>query len=310
MNALEARLLILSNDLELKNFLRSLLEGESYKLDEAESEEGLIHDIATKKAELILIDFDEINAIELCKQIRSDFTLRYIPTILLVEKEHTIEKIKGIYAGADDYIEKPIQGGDLLTRIKANLWRAKRDLDANPLTKLPGNVSILRELERRIKNTEKFCVAYADLNKFKEYNDYYGFEWGDKIIQHTAYLIARVLMESEEKDCFLGHIGGDDFLFITGLDYIETLCKKIIQDFDHTITIFYKEEDLQRGFIIVKNRTGKICSIPIMSIAIGVASSTVSQFCHVGEAIQIVSELKTFAKTYQKSAYVLDRRKE
>ena len=107
---------------------------------------------------------------------------------------------------------------------------------------------------------------------------------------------------------FLGHIGGDDFLFTTGPDYIEDICKTIIEKFDKTISIFYKTEDLHRGFIIVKNRTGKICSIPIMSIAIGVASSKNCQFTHVGKAIQVVSELKNFAKMDPKSAYVLDQR--
>ena len=307
-NIPEAHLLFLSYDPELKEFLRGLLKGEGYELDEAESEKSFFQTVKDRNKDLLLIDFEPIQTLDICKKIRSNFTLRHIPIILLVEHDHTIEKIKGIYAGADDYVGKPIQAGDLLTRIKSNLWRAKRDLDANPLTKLPGNVSILRDMEKRIKKNENFCIAYADLNKFKEYNDYYGFDWGDKIIKHTAEILAQTLMGLDSANNFLGHIGGDDFLFTTGPDYIEDICKTIIEKFDKTISIFYKTEDLHRGFIIVKNRTGKICSIPIMSIAIGVASSKNCQFTHVGKAIQVVSELKNFAKMDPKSAYVLDQR--
>ena len=245
--------LIFTPDSELKEYIQKLLRGEGYEIEEANQLEVLQEKLSQEKIELLLIDSIGSSTIDICKKVRSDFTLRHIPIIVIVEKENTIEKIKAIYAGADDYVEKPINAGELLTRIKANLWRANRDLDANPLTKLPGNVSIFRELEKRLRDKEFFCVGYADLDKFKEYNDYYGFEWGDRVIKHTAKILANALKEVGLPNDFLGHIGGDDFIFITGWETINNVCENIIENFDKTIPSFYKEEDIKKGYIVVKN---------------------------------------------------------
>lgn len=308
-NTSEAGIFISTLDAELKDFLKTLLEGEGYKFNSSDNPEGLLQELTDKKSDVLILDFKYPNALDICKKIRANFTLRHTPIILLVEKEDTIDKIKGIYAGADDYAEKPLAAGELLTRIKANIWRANRDLDANPLTKLPGNVSILKEIEKRIKSNEKFCLAYVDLNKFKEYNDHYGFEWGDNVIKHTAALVSNTLITLGSSKDFLGHIGGDDFIFITVWESIQNICEEIIEKFDKTISSFYKKEDISKRGIFVKNRMGKICHVPIMSISIGVTANEFRPLRHVGEVIQLVTELKTYAKTFSKSIYVIDRRK-
>lgn len=305
----ECRILILTQDNNLKNYLQTLFQGEGYQLEECKEEGKVTEILRSKKSNLLIIDFEYANAIEICKKVRANFTLRYIPVIVLINKEQTIEKIKCMYAGADDYIEKPIQGAEILTRIKANLWRANRDLDANPLTKLPGNVTILKELEKKIKDKEIFSVAYVDLDKFKEYNDYYGFEWGDKVIKHTAKILTDTLQELGAPNDFLGHIGGDDFIFITSWECIDEICKRILEDFDSTILSFYTHDDLKKGYIIVKNRAGKVNAIPMLTISIGVATNKKRLFTHVAEIIQTATELKNYAKSFQKSIYTTDRRK-
>lgn len=306
--SVEFKALICSKDEQTKSFLKSLVEGEGWTLQETTDDKVVIETLIKSKFDLLLIDFETSSAIDLCKQIRANFSLRYLPVMVLIEKARTIEKIKTIYAGADDYIEKPIESGEILTRMKVNLWRASRDLDANPLTRLPGNVTILKEIKNRLSNSEEFCVAYADINKFKEYNDYYGFEWGDKVIQHTAGIITSALRERGTRSDFLGHIGGDDFIFVTNWESIKDVCETIIETFDRTIPSFYKDEDLKRGYIIVKNREGKITASSVLSLSIGVATNKTRPLKHVGEVVQVATELKSYAKTFAKSIYTIDRR--
>lgn len=307
----EINILILTLDEELKSYLSTLLSGEGHQvfLTNDINTENFFKELTEKKINLLILDFDNINVLEICKKVRSNFTIRHIPILVLTNQDETMPKIKSIYAGADDYANKPINAAELLTRIKANIWRANRDLDANPLTKLPGNVTILKEIEKKIKNNDRFCISYADLGKFKEYNDYYGFELGDKVIQHTAALISKVLLELGKSDDFLGHIGGDDFIYITDHESAKMISEKIIELFDKTIVSFYKQEDLAKGFIVVKNRMGQITAVPVMTIAIGIVTNKTRSFHHVGEIVQIATELKTYAKTFPKSIYILDRRK-
>jgi len=227
-----------------------------------------------------------------------------------MEGKDPMAKIKGIYAGADDYVEKPFDPAEFLARVKASFVRMTRDLDANPLTKLPGNISLMKELEMRIKSNQLFAVCYLDLNKFKEFNDAYGFEAGDKIISFTAETIIRALKEHGSPTDFLGHIGGDDFIFISSIDNWETICNKIIQEFDKGKMQFYNDEDRSRGFVIARDRQGAVTQVPLIGISIAVITNELRTFSHVAQLSSIAAELKHYAKSLGGSVYVKDRRKD
>ena len=154
---------------------------------------------------------------------------------MLTGKGDLADKVGGIDSGADDYIVKPFEPQELIARIRMIIRRAQRDLEANPLTRLPGNVSILNELQRKIDQNSIFAICYIDLDKFKSYNDKYGFEHGDEVIKETARILIRTKRELGNPDDFIGHIGGDDFVAITTPDKVDALCQKIIDDFDIAI---------------------------------------------------------------------------
>lgn len=307
----EGSILILVEDSPTQEFLSDLLRGEGYDATVTRSQPEALEALSQKSFNLVILDFESqhIKGIEFCKSIRRNFRLRHISLILLMDTKDPLDKIKGIYAGADDYVNKPIEAAELLARVKSSLVRITRDLDANPLTKLPGNVSLLKELEERTKAQLPMAVGYVDLSKFKEFNDRYGFEKGDEVIGHLAVIISKALESLGNSTDFLGHIGGDDFLLITTPDCIEDVCKKIAEDFDKSIVSFYGQEDRDRGYIITKNRIGNLSKIPIMSLSIGVATNEYQKFSHIGEIIQIATDLKNYAKTLGKSIYVKDRRR-
>ena len=305
-------ILLLVEEAQINEFLSALLKGEGYNVTSAPGHARALEILGQEAFNLIILDFDNQNtrAIDFCKNIRGNFRLRHINIILLLSTKDPLTKIKGIYAGADDYIEKPVEAGEILTRVKASLVRMTRDLDANPLTKFPGNVSLLRELEERVKAKTPLAAGYVDLCKFKEFNDRYGFEKGDQVISHIALIISNSLGLLGNSTDFLGHIGGDDFIFITTPDCAEAICKKIIGDFDQAILSFYDREDRLNGYITTKNRSGDLCRIPIMSVSIGLITSEIRKFSHIGEIVQSLAELKQYAKTLGKSIYVKDRRKD
>ncbi|MDD5730774.1 MAG: response regulator [Candidatus Omnitrophica bacterium] len=306
----ESNLLIVIEDAQTRTLLFELLSGEGYKTKACANQEEAKTILNQESFNLLICDFESphINGIEICKSIRSNFRLRHINVILLMNSKDPLNKIKGIYAGADDYIEMPFEPGELLVRVKSSLVRITRDLEANPLTKLPGNVSLLKELEERIRAQLPLAVGYLDLNKFKEFNDRYGFEKGDKIISHTAAIVISALQQYGNSTDFLGHIGGDDFIFITTPSHVEEICKKILSDFDNTVLEYYDADDRKKGYIIAKNRKGELCKIALLSVSIGVSTNERQKFSHIAEITQISTELKHYAKTLGGSVYVIDRR--
>ncbi|MCC3375867.1 GGDEF domain-containing protein [Cohnella sp. REN36] len=85
---------------------------------------------------------------------------------------------------------------------------------ANPLTGLPGNEPIRRELMRRVAEGRPFAVLYADLDHFKWFNDRFGFHRGDDVIRYAGETIASYVREAAPDGSFVGHIGGDDFIVV------------------------------------------------------------------------------------------------
>lgn len=305
------RILVVDDDPDIRDILKLTLYEENYEVLEAKDGEEALKAITTKLPDLVLLDYKipKIDGREVCLQIKKDLLLRHLPIIMLTAKGDINDKVGGIDAGADDYVVKPFEPKELLARIRMILRRTKRDLEANPLTRLPGNVSILNDLSRRLENKSLFAVCYLDLDKFKTYNDKYGFEHGDEVIRETARILIRTIQQFGNPDDFIGHIGGDDFVIITTPNIVDNVCKKIIADFDSTAPSFYNEVDRKMGYIIGKDRLGKEQKIPLLSISIGVVTNEFRRVEHVAQIGEIGAELKAYAKSLERSNYIKDKRK-
>ncbi|MBA4356444.1 MAG: diguanylate cyclase response regulator, partial [Desulfovibrio sp.] len=107
---------------------------------------------------------------------------------------------------------------------------------------------------------------------------------------------------------FVGHVGGDDFVFIVPASLAEEACKRVLEAFDGIVPNFYDEADRDRGAIISTDRQGEVRTFPLMALSIAVVFNTRGRLKHYGEASAIAMGLKKKAKENVKSCYVLDRR--
>lgn len=306
------KLLVADDDADIRDVLKLALAEENYEIIEAKDGEEALNIINAKPLDLVLLDYrmPKIDGRQVCRLVKKDLLLRHLPIIMVTGSGDTNDKVGGIDAGADDYIVKPFEPKELLARIRMVLRRTERDLEANPLTRLPGNVSIFNELSRRLMSKTLFAVCYIDLDKFKSYNDKYGFEHGDQVIKETARILIRADQESGNMDDFVGHIGGDDFVLVTTPDKAENICKKIINDFEKATPSFYNETDRKNGYIIGKDRAGKEQKIPLLSVSIGIVTNEFRKIEHVVQVSEIGAELKEMAKHLERSNYIKDQRKE
>lgn len=272
--------------------------------------EQLLELIKMSTVDLILISADKKfkEIISLLKQIKSNLGLKFLPVVLY--HPHPSEKLilEGLKSGADEFLAGSWQSKLFGAQIGALVLRSQRDLGVNPSTKLPGTNVIEIEIQRRLKKKERFAICYADLDNFKAYNDYYGYFYGDKLITLTSQILKDVINDLSP-DNFIGHIGGDDFIFLIPLKKIDVVCQNIIKVFDQTIPSCYQKKDLVKGYIETKNRRGKMERFPLMTITISVLKNENGKFVHAGELSHMIADLKKYAKTLKGSKYVVERRR-
>jgi EAL domain-containing protein (putative c-di-GMP-specific phosphodiesterase class I)/GGDEF domain-containing protein len=176
---------------------------------------------------------------------------------------------------------------DAYTRIEIDAA-----IHINPLTKLPGNVIIEKEIFNRISSDSPYCIIYIDLDNFKAYNDAYGFENGDLMLK----LVADVIKESTLKNEFVGHIGGDDFIVICDYQEAGFLCQSILDKFASQVGSLYRDDDLSNGFIISVNRHGVIESFPIASLSIAGISNKINSYKSLDKFSNEIALLKKKCK--------------
>lgn len=244
----------------------------------------------------------------LARELKADPLLGRLPIVVLV-RDVRVSDIEWDALAVDDYVTVPYRPDEIVRRLSLSLSRAARSLDANPLTGLPGNTSILCETTRRIEGGKPFALAYLDIDHFKSFNDRYGFGRGDEVLGVACRLLTTAVQEGGGSEGFVGHVGGDDFVFMSAPQSVDGICETIIRRFDLVIPDFYDDEDRARGCIDSVDRRGNRERFPIMTLSIAVVSNETRPITHPGEISERVSQLKKKAKALQGSVYVKDRRK-
>ncbi len=146
-------------------------------------------------------------------------------------------------------------------------------LDANPLTHLPGNLAIDREIEARFARGEKFAHLYIDLDHFKAFGDRYGYMAGSEVIAQVGDLAAQAAKTHGNGNELVGHIGGDDYVVLTSPERAEPIARGLIDKFDRIVPTLYSKEDLALGYYIGKDRFGTERKFPLLTMSIAIIQS-------------------------------------
>ena len=252
-------------------------------------------------------DVDGQEVVELLRAVKDDPFTAIVPVVVLVPEGGGPLSIDCLTAGADEVISGGFSDEEKHLRLEQVLRRADRDVSVHPTTRLPGTNHIARDMQRRLDEGQKFAVCYADLDHFKEFNDRYGYAFGDGVIRMLSRIL-RDMVRGLAPGGFVGHIGGDDFIFNVRIQHLEGTCDEIIKVFDTLVPYQYTEEDRKAGYFLGKDRRGQIHRIPLMTLSIGVVTNQFARFEHTGQISELAAEMKTYAKSLPGSLYVVDRR--
>jgi diguanylate cyclase (GGDEF)-like protein len=303
-----ARVLVVEDDEATREALRALLGDAGYVCDEAADGEGAVAAMNGAQFDLVLLDLGlpGISGTDVHRQLRRDPRTRFMPIVFLTAHSDRQVKLAELEAGAEDFITKPYDADELLARVGAAVRRWSGMRAVNPLSGLPGNPTITEEIESRLARAEDFALLYVDIDRFKEFNDHYGFTRGDSVITMLAEVLTHAGAADER---FVGHIGGDDFVLLAHADDAEALAEQVTRRFDEAIRALYDPEDRARGWIDARDRGGRMRRIAIATVSIGIVNVPPGRFTGAIAAARAAAEVKEVAKRRPGSAWAVDRRR-
>jgi len=245
---------------------------------------------------------------QLCRILKSDPYTGIIPIAVLAGRHGPDVTGSWFAAGADELITPLFDPAEQRCRLDALLARAETSVSVHPSTRLPGTTEIEREIRRRLDTGVPFAVCYADLDHFKEFNDRYSYYDGDRVIFLLSRMLRDVVKGLSAQDGFVGHIGGDDFIFIVPTRDVNEVCAEVIAVFDALISFQYSEQDRRAGYFFGKDRRGQLYRVPLMTLSIGIVTNERRHFNHPAQVSGLATEMKSYAKTLPGSVFVVDRR--
>ncbi|XXF80759.1 response regulator [Myxococcaceae bacterium GXIMD 01537] len=305
------RVLVVDDDAKIASICREVLESLGFEVLVAGSLEEARAALRERRPDVMLLDvtLPDGDGFGFIEEIKAERASGHISVIFVSARTETSTKVRALKLGGDDYLTKPFDALELGARVESVLRRKEQELSSSPTTQLPGSGAIEREVQRRLLARRPFAFCYLDLDNLKAYNDYYGFAKADGVVRQTGDLLREIFTQEGVAGDFLGHVAGDDFVFVTSPESVDRLCSRVIESFDRIIPLYYDRQDRERGHIEAEDRFGEKRRFPIMSVSI-VAVMTDGVSHEHAELARRAADMKKRAKAIQGSVYLRSDREE
>lgn len=301
---------MVDDDRELVDYVRRHLRAAGFEVESVSDASETWKALQRSLPDLVLLDVDLPGGggHALLRGLASDRTTAAVPVIVVTAGRRSQDRVRALRLGADDYVTKPFDVDELAARVRTVLRRTRQLRDLSPLTGLPGNAGITRELATRIKRRDPLAVVQVDIDNFKSFNDTYGFLRGDGVITFCGQCLLEASSLCVNGNAFIGHIGGDDFVALVHPGDVADFCEDALRRWDHGIATRYDPEDAERGFVVVADRRGTMEEFPLATLSMGVATNERRRFASEWEASAVAAEMKEHAKRHEGSNFKVDMR--
>ncbi|MFZ5471694.1 MAG: response regulator, partial [Myxococcota bacterium] len=267
---------------------------------EAARESMRLHRPDVLLLDVVLPDGDGFSFME---ELKAERASSHLSVIFISARTETSSKVRALKLGGDDYLTKPFDALELGARVESVMRRKSLELSASPTTRLPGSTAIEKEVQRRLHERAPFAFCYLDLDNLKAYNDYYGFAKADGVVKQTGDILREIIGQEGKRGDFLGHVAGDDFVFVTEVSSVDAVCRRVIEAFDRIIPLYYDRPDRERGYIEAEDRFGEKRRFPVMSVSIVAVLCDGVSFDHA-ELARRAADMKKRAKAISGSVYL------
>lgn len=215
-NIVQAKILIVDDDPQMLDILRTLLEPWGFKLTLLDNPQHFWTTLEQANPDLLILDVEmpQLSGIDLCQVVRNDPQWSNLP-VLFLSAHRDMETVTRVFtAGADDYVSKPVLGPELIARVLNRLERTYilKLAETDSLTGIANRRKSIQELTRLLhlaqRQRQPLCFVILDLDHFKQVNDQYGHDAGDKVLSRFGTLLQQTFRSED----VVGRWGGEEFV--------------------------------------------------------------------------------------------------
>lgn len=290
-----SEILFADDDYALRAMIGDALRSAGHDVRLARDGAEALREVRRRAPDLLLLDYrmGEPDGLEVCREVKADPRLSHIPVLILTGEGRVEDRLRGFDAGAEDYLPKPFDLRELLARIGALLRLARRGLERNPTTGLPGGESIHAEIHRRRALGRPFAVCYFDLDYFKPFSDRFGFAVADAVIQSVGEILRQI---GEKPGVFVGHVGGDDFVLVAEPEETPRLAAETREALRDRLGRIVPESAVRAGRYRAPDREGVVREFPLTRLSAAIVRVDPARWTSLERLGEVVAEVKRRAK--------------
>lgn len=169
-----------------------------------------------EEPDLLILDvlMPKMDGLETLQRLKADPVRSKVPVLMLTSLSSVDDKVRGLNAGADDYLGKPFDLRELLARAQALVRMSRRERERSPTTDLPGPTALEEALATRLPSGERFALVFLEVDGFERLRGNQGWAAGDALVRTLAQPLRAAV--AAHPGAALYHLGGDDFVVIAG----------------------------------------------------------------------------------------------
>jgi diguanylate cyclase (GGDEF)-like protein len=284
------RILVVDDDPSVVELLRKFLEQE-FDVSVAAHGEQAIELCRANPPDLVLLDvmMPGPDGYEVCRRLKADPMTRHVPVIFVTARNEIEEEIRGLEAGAVDFLSKPVHRGIVLARSRTHivLKQQAEKLRDMAMTDILTGVANRRCIDERLeiewrrcrRNQAPLALIMIDIDHFKLYNDTYGHLAGDNCLQHIAPALKHALRRPGD---LLGRYGGEEFICLLP----ETALERAVE----------RADELGRTVQRLNIVHGHPAAGPVVTISRGVSATVPSGEAELADLLHVTDAMLYEAK--------------
>ena len=175
--------------------------------------EAALELVRNEAPDLLILDvlMPKMDGLDTVRRLKADPVLSKVPVLMLTSLSSVDDKVRGLNAGADDYLGKPFDLRELSARAQALVRASRRERDRSPVTDLPGPGALDEALAGHLSRGEHFVLLFVEIEGFDRVTRAHGWTAGEAVIRDLAAALRAGLPAAAT---LLAHLGGDDFAVV------------------------------------------------------------------------------------------------